>query len=1421
MKFIKLKKAAWIILVANIIGFIGLGIWYKYASATDIAFVNFSIVEVSEIYKANDSQHIKLHPLDMTETDVKELKDYDMVMINGMGLKMTEEQLEQVKEMGKRGLPIAVVSTRNPSLQFSSLDSLQLNTIKAYLSNATRSNYRSFLAYIRKHIDGKRFFAPEPAKPQEGTDYLFTHADVQDKTAEQKGFNSVKDYEQYLKKNGLWHEQGRRIIITGPMGDPTDLTEQLERQGINVYQTTSLIGTIHQGMIDSIKPNMIINFAHGRLGDFVVNYLKQANIPLFSPLNVNRMIEKWEQDPMGMNGGFLSQSVVTPEIDGALLPIPIFGIYKDKDGMPVLRTIPSKLRQFIQSIEHYAALQTLPNSQKKIAIFYYKGPGQQTLTAQGMEVLPSLYNLLKHLKKEGYNVNGLPATQEAFASLIQKQGALFNPYAEGAMEHFMKTGKPLEITSNDFGNWIHQALRPEMQKGLEQANGAFPGNYMANDGKLALACIRLGNIALMPQYPPATSGDNFQIVHGAHTPPPYPYVAQYLWAQYGWQANAMIHLGTHGSLEFTPQKQVALSELDWPDRLVGSVPHFYIYTIGNVGESIIAKRRSYASLVSYLTPPFMETQLRKTYMELQNALNTYDKLNYDEKAPETAKRKAAMAVKQATVKLGIHRDLRLDADLSRPYKEEEISRIESFAEELANEKITGQLYTLGVPYTEERIRSSVFAIATDPIAYSLYALDKVRKKAVPNMEKRAYLFTQRYLNPAKEVVGKLLLGQAPTDAYICTLAGVTPNELQEARAISTSQINPDDLMAMMMNAAAMSEDKARKMRKGNKMQQKSDKKDASTHPMQGKHPHAAQAGEKKHGMKHGMGHGTPEQAVSKEKMQVVRSIMELERTINNVFMYKKYLLESPQRELQALTNALNGGYTEPSPGGDAIGHPNALPTGRNMYSINAESTPTEAAWEKGKHMAQQTLDLYRRTHHDSLPRKVSYTLWSGEFIESEGATIAQVLYMLGVEPVRDGLGRVTDIRLIPIAELGRPRIDVVVQTSGQLRDLAASRLFLINRAVEMAAQANDKSGENFVKEGVTETERYLVEKGMSPKDARTVSAYRVFGGMNGNYGTGITGMVEAGDKWEDRSEIAKTYLNNMGAFYGSEKGWQSFQKDVFEAALTRTDVVIQPRQNNTWGALSLDHVYEFMGGMSLAVTQVTGKEPEAYFADYRNRNNTRMQELKEAIGVESKTTLLNPTYIKEKMKGGASSADEFTEIIRNTYGWGAMRQSAIDQELWNEIYRTYIEDQQELGIRQYFEKNNPAALQEFTGVMLESARKGFWKANAQQVKQLAKLHAELVSKQAACSEFVCGNSKLRAYVSKQLDNTTQQQYQNKINEALQSEKVRGKDGVVMKKESSDTQVEQSATQLNRFLIIGVVLVLGAGIFVYLRKRRKA
>ena len=1451
-KIRKIKKKHIFLALLAVIVLGGLAKAYSaWVGTTRIAFLNYQAIALGQISHANDNAMIKLS--EITTDDFDHLDDYDMIIVNGMGLRIDENQRKLLEEASYK-VPTLTHAATNPANNIVSIDNFDADYLMQYIENGSKKNYHSMLAYIRKFIDGKKFMAPEPERVDERPDYLLTHFDPKDEKGDELGFNSIREYNAFLAKNGLYKKGAPAILLTGFMGAAPDMEKAFEKKGFMVYRINQLQNFIAGHHADSIQANAVVNMAHGRLGDYFVEFLKQKNIPLFSPLNINRLTTEWENDKQGMNGGFMSQSIVTPEIDGAIRPYVVFGQRINKEGLQEVYGIPDRMESFVESVQGYVNLKNKKNSNKRIAIFYFKGPGQNALTASGMEVVPSLYNLLVRLKNEGYNVGKLPANPQELAKMIQAQGAVFGTYAEGAYTQFLQSGHPALVTAQQFAGWTQKALSKKMIKEMNQLYGSFPGKYMAtDDGKLAVARLQFGNVALLPQVMAGVGGDSFKIVHGTDQAPPYTYVASYLWARYGFSADALIHFGTHGSLEYTPRKQVALDSNDWSDRLIGVVPHLYIYTIGNVGEAMIAKRRTYAQTQSYLTPPFKESELRQTYKQLSDAIQSYEK---------KASAEQSLKVKALTVKMGIARELGLDAkQMNKPYSADEIARVENFAEELANEKITGKLYTLGLPYDNDDVRTSVYAMATDPIAYGMLAVDKLKGRAQEGVEKHKQLFDRLYLSKARNTVTQLLGSASVSDEYICRYVGITPAELQMARKVEAMQAAPDPIQMMMQMADQMGGAKEAKPKRVDhrtvsdlraakvshkkipQMSREAFEKMEQTGRFPDKMMEAIKKGQKwyqedlkkakmaKAGKASQTGKSSKDKGMrmskapkyTRQQIHLAQAIITVEHALQNVGKYSEALRQSPFNEMSSLMNALNGGFTAPSPGGDLIVNPNTLPTGRNLFSINVENTPSEDAWEKAKELCDNTIKMYCERHKGEYPRKVSYTLWSSEFIETEGATIAQILYMLGVEPVRDAFGRVTDLRLIPSKQLGRPRIDVVVQTSGQLRDLAASRLFLINKAIEMAANAKGDKYDNLVKAGVTESERVLVEKGMSPKEAREVSMYRVFGGVNGNYGTGIQEMVTAGDRWDKESQIAEVYLNNMGAYYGDEKNWETVRKAAFEAALTRTDVVVQPRQSNTWGALSLDHVYEFMGGMNLAVRNVTGKDPDAYLADYRNHSNMRMQEVKEAIGIEGRTTIFNPAYIKEKMKGGASSASTFAEIVTNTYGWNVMKPKAIDKEMWDEIYNVYVKDKYNLGTKEFFDKQNPAALMEMTAVMMESARKGMWKATPQQLKDIAKLHTETVNKyKPSCSGFVCDNAKLRNYIASKTDAASAKEYQQNVEQIRDAEAAKNSSdkGMVMKKETLSEDAQKITTVVSGIVVGVIVIVAFVMLAILIRRRRK-
>lgn len=243
--------------------------WMQFFSKTKVAFVNFPLVTLGEIYKANTNSWITLK--DLSPEEIETIDGYDMVFINGMGLHITEEQRAVVERLARNGLPILTTSATNPANKINSLDSLHQVSIKAYLENGGRQNYRSMLAYVRKYVDKKWIKTETPDSLIETANVLFSHVDPRHLDEEAKGFNAVGAYNQFLKEQGLWKEHAPRVIVTGPMGDPTPLVDALEKKGNVVYHVHSMLKIVQRHLIDSIRPDMVINLAHGRMGDYIIH----------------------------------------------------------------------------------------------------------------------------------------------------------------------------------------------------------------------------------------------------------------------------------------------------------------------------------------------------------------------------------------------------------------------------------------------------------------------------------------------------------------------------------------------------------------------------------------------------------------------------------------------------------------------------------------------------------------------------------------------------------------------------------------------------------------------------------------------------------------------------------------------------------------------------------------------------------------------------------------------------------------------------------------------------------------------------------------------------------------------------------------------------------------------------------------------
>ncbi len=1535
-------------------------VWFMLLSPTKISFVNLRDFQYAEILDAKKNSFIKIDRVSLEAKEMDKLGDSDVIFFLGHGLTIKDDVKEKIIELEKNGAKVLIYGSTTPENDVSNIKGEEKEKLLKYLGNGSTVNYTSLLNFSRKYLDGKSLFTGEIKDPVIiPRDHMF-HLGSNDY------YKSVKDYLAFYKKSGKFKDGAQKVAVftsnIGPKTGKSHITQLitgLEKRNLNVFPVKSFFKRLH--FLKTINPDLVIIMPHGRFapgqGDVLVKYLKEKNIPLICPINVFTPNEKWEKSQQGMVGGMLSQSITVPELDGGIEPFVLSAQYKNDRGLYIFEAVPGRVEKFCTRVDNWLKLKRKKNSEKRLAIYYYKAPGKNALAAGGLEVAESLFNLLRRLEKEGFNTGKLPKNHKALQHLIQEKGPVLGAYAKGAIDKFMKSGSPELVDTVTYEKWVAEAMPADLYRDVVKHYGEAPGEYLSltKDKKkyIGISRVRFGNIVILPQPLPGYGKDESKLVHGVKKAPPHTYIASYLWTRFGFKADAMMHFGTHGSLEFTPWKQVALSDYDWPDVFIGTLPHLYLYTIENIGEAIIAKRRSYAVLNSHITPPFMEAGLTIELNELFDLTHEY------EDAPEKAlQQKHAERITRITDKLNMWKEINVEKPKD-VMNAEEIEKLHNHLHVVKTEKVSSRLYVLGDSYTKKEAFETARLIAIDPIAYYLEQLPEfkahkhhghnhhhhstAKQKAVRMVdsvlkgksEPNDY-FTEKELTEiaGKEAADKNRGPEDPMEAMMASMSKKGPKSrmkkpgkpdlrselaktisyekkrtyimgLKESedkfkkalkltnpdarrRIMIFAQMNPKMKKAMvtatakdilsivgrMKKDAVKAEvfrlladkefintsDKIRKRRietSWNRLAQTESLKMAS-YALNGTWkkrkfkpaelelfvstlkllkelsgdsiPQTLQTNTALKAVVKAAVSGTTdkslkeaEKILQKHKQNEAKRVTNLKNVRDTLLALKnqnRWLETTSDIEMNSITNLLNGGYLAPSSGGDPLRNPDSIPTGRNLFAIDAERTPSKSSWEVSKQMVNSLIER-KKKDTGAYPKKVAFTLWGGEFIRGKGITLGQIFYLLGTEPVWNRMGRVHDVKLIPSEKLNRPRIDVIVQTSGQFRDIAASRLYLVEKAVQIASEAKDGDKfPNYVKEGSIAAEKLLKTKGVAPAEARELSTVRVFGGANGNYGTGIMGMVEAGDTWEKSSEIAERYINNMGAMY-TKKRWGSYVPGAFEGALKNTDTVVQPRSSNVSGPLSLDHVYEFMGGINNAAKHVTGKDPSAYFSDLRDKNRPAVQGLKEAIWTEARATLYNPEYIKGVMKGDAASAEGIAEAMRNTYGWNVMKPKAIDKELWDELYDTYIKDSKKLGVGKFFKEKNPYALQEITAVMLESARKGLWKAGQVKIAELSKLHASLVKEfKPGCSGFVCNNAKLAALISGNLDKQSAEEYRKDLSEIKESVGKKEADGMKLEKEEvSFKSIKEVMKNKTALIVVGSLIFL-IFLFMYIGRIRK-
>jgi cobaltochelatase CobN len=462
-------------------------------------------------------------------------------------------------------------------------------------------------------------------------------------------------------------------------------------------------------------------------------------------------------------------------------------------------------------------------------------------------------------------------------------------------------------------------------------------------------------------------------------------------------------------------------------------------------------------------------------------------------------------------------------------------------------------------------------------------------------------------------------------------------------------------------------------------------------------------------------------------------------------------LLDPAGEIAGLLAGLAGRFVDPSYGGDPVRNPDALPTGRNMYGFDPARIPTPAAYLAGVE-AMESLVLDHLARNGSYPEKLAFSMWSTETMRHLGMLEGQVMAAMGVKPIWDRGGRVIGIEVIPLEELGRPRIDPVISLTGLYRDHFPNVMQWFNRAVVLLAESDEPAAQNFVRGNTAAIYERLLARGVSPADAREFALTRVFGNESGDYGTGLTEATLASDQWEaDDGQLAALYLGRMSWAYGPDPArWSSKLYDaageevnVFAEQLRGTSAAVFSRSSNLRGLLDTDHPFEYLGGISMAVNHLDGAPPQLYVSNMRDPLRARLESADRFLAIELRTIYQHPRWLTEMQAEGYAGTLQLLNTVNNFWGWQVMDRSVLRDDQWQAFQEIYVMDRYELGLREWLETYNPDALAQIVERMLEAVRKGYWEAGEKTLRELAETWLEV----AAEHDISSRNETFLAYVA--------------------------------------------------------------------------
>ncbi|MBJ7520389.1 MAG: cobaltochelatase subunit CobN [Solirubrobacteraceae bacterium] len=1026
--------------------------------------------------------------------------------------------------------------------------------------------------------------------------------------------------------------------ITGNTDFIDALCAAIERAGgwpLPVWSTTLRRGAdgsvaaldVLRGHVDALVTTMLAtggSTAADEDGGWDATALEALDVPVVQALCVTRSRSWWEEGDSGLSPLDAATQVAIPEFDGRIIGGPI--CFKERaDGVPKYVPDTERCDRLAGLVVRHAKLRTAEH--RKVAIILTAFPTKHARVgmAVGLDTPASAIDLLHALRDDDIAVDDIPADGEALMHALIAAGG-HDP--EFLTDDLLRAA-PLRISADAYLDW-YATLPEALRTSMEEQWGPAPGDrYRDPDtGDLIVAGLDFGDVVVLIQPPRGYGDDQVGIYHDPELAPAHHYLAAYRWLRAQWGADAIVHLGKHGTLEWLPGKMLALSESCAPDAALGDVPLVYPFVVNDPGEGAQAKRRAHAVVVDHLVPPMMRAESYDELADLEALMDEYARLEVldPSKLPGLGAQ-----IWEAIQQANLQEDLGVS---DRPEDAGElVEHLDGYLCEVKDVQIKDGLHILGRAPEGPQLRGLTAAIGRHGVG------------DVPGL-RRAIGAAFGFDEPALVEAPGVRVPEADTAALLARFPGTGYRGSDVIDRLEDAQT------ALLDGLASFDWDPAR-------------------------------AGEVTATIL-----GAPDAGVESALRFAAAEIVPK--------------LRATTGETGAVLGALRGRHVPAGPSGAPTrGRFDVLPTGRNFYTVDPRALPSELSYATGVRLADALLERHV-AETGALPRMVGLVAWGTAAMRTQGDDAAEVLALLGVRPTwHPQSRRITGLEVVPLEELGRPRIDVTLRISGFFRDAFPHLLGLLDDAVTMVAKLDEPDDQNYVAANAR-AEAAALSSSLEDAEAWRRATTRIFGSKPGTYGAGLIQLLETRD-WRDDADLAKVYEAWGGFAYG--RGLDGAPAgEAMRAAFARIEVAVKNVDSREHDHLDSDDYYQYHGGMVATVRALSGREPQAFLGDSSDPARVRTRTLAEETRRIFRARVANPRWIGSMTRHGFKGAAELAATVDYLFGYDATTDVASDW-MYEQVAEKYLLDED---ISQFMDRANPWAARQIAERLLEAAERGMW-----------------------------------------------------------------------------------------------------------------